>query len=238
MKTAIIYRSNPNLDAMLSGLKDKVDLFYVFPASATESEIQNHLKRGGLLYKELCICTPEKDVNGKIIGTSKKSAFDNILCDLTCYSHLPFDRNARVITQSNKKPHEEYIYGIAHQAHNAGMGVAIISECLAHHCELDNVDYKERWANRDGWYLDMVLKTWLRILSEESVDVQVVSSSVDLAMLHNKIVVCDHHNNLYNGALHNLNESGELTLVPAYCYACSSEKKFIGLDEIPILFEE
>jgi len=227
MKTAIIYRSNENLDAALANLKDKVDLFHVFPAGTKKEEIRERLASGVLF--ETLYDSVRKAPSGRQIP---RSSFQ-VICDMTCMDCFTYSLSKFVIRQSSNNPHEDYILDIANEAKNTKLDVVIIKDCLAHHCTLDGVNpYKIEIDDIDGWYLDKVLETWLSIFAKESVLVEVVSKEVELEKLYGKMIICDHHNSQLANKLYNLAEEGKLTMKSAYLPVNGS---FTDLSEIPIL---
>lgn len=243
MKTAIIYRSNENLDKNLAGLKDKVDLFYAFPAGTGEIEIIKKIKE--LLASKLKI----RD-GIEFFG----STFDQVICDVTCYlaissltwtdflkywDNLDDDNNKykkmklNIINQSSGL-HEEYVNKIAVDAKINEKDVVIIKQCLAHHCVADGIDPYQiiEDGGRDTWYLDKVIKIWEDVMESNNVECLVADNTINIESLIGKIVVCDDHNDEF---LVKYKKQGKFILKSSYMYSTS---KYSTLEEISILLEK
>lgn len=141
-------------------------------------------------------------------------------------------KNVIVIKQGDGV-HEEYVQQIAKEAKNSNLQVAVIKDRLAHHCEINGIDPYKIGNDRDGWYLEKVLKIWINTFEKIGINLEVVSEDVNLKQLLGKMVVCDHHNHQLSEKLHKLFKEGKLVYKSAYHTGKFTE--YTVLEDIPVL---
>jgi hypothetical protein len=225
MKTAIIYRSNKNLDKNLVGLKEKVELFYAFP-------------------KE----TPEESISKKIIEILDLKEeehyytlkFERVICDATCYDAIQlFSKkrsNAKIeVLNQGEEHHQKHIKDVVSEAKKLNKDIVIIKNCLAHHCVVEGVvPYGLENNGKNTWYLDKVLELWIKELSVVGVNFEVFDD--DNIMPDNfigKMVICDSHNKWEDDFII-LNEQGKLILRSAFK---SLGEEYASLEETQFFFQ-
>lgn len=188
MKTAIVYRANPHLDANLLPLKEKVDFFVrLDPADFSSDEDARDEKVRQVLMTAL--------------GGEESSVV--FFTDLTCARGVSrvACRDAKRINLISQEagPLESHIGQIADE----GKPVILVRENLADHVRIDEVDpysLDDQDRKPGGWYHAKVLAIWERMLRARAVPYSVVSiRELDRNAIGNSVVVCDHHcaNNHY-----------------------------------------